>query len=110
MTVAQLSHLRGVPRIKRVPFGMHATATREPIHTGRSKDVVGKARCAELAVAVRLPQLRTTFLELSKNWEKLAIQPEDAFAKLTETAAVGSNVRDSLNETKRLSNLSIWKR
>jgi hypothetical protein len=39
MTVAQLSHLirRGVPRIKRVPFGMHATATREPIHAGRSK-------------------------------------------------------------------------
>jgi hypothetical protein len=36
MTVAQLSHLtcRGVPRIKRVAFGMHAIGTREPIHVG----------------------------------------------------------------------------
>ena len=36
MTVAQLSHLTGcgVPGIKRVPFEMHGTATREPIHAG----------------------------------------------------------------------------
>jgi hypothetical protein len=67
------------------------------------------ARCAELAVAARTPQLRTTFLELSKNWEKLAIQLEDAFAKLTESQAIRSNVRESLNETKRLSSLAIWK-
>ena len=67
------------------------------------------ARCGELAVAARTPQLRTTFLELSKNWEKLAIQLEDAFAKLTESEAVRSNVRESLNETKRLFNLPIWK-
>ena len=50
------------------------------------------------------------FLELSKNWEKLAIQREDAFAKLTEGEVIRSNVRESLNETKRLSNLPIWKR
>jgi hypothetical protein len=68
------------------------------------------ARCAELAVAARTPQLRTTFLALSKNWEKLAIQLEDAFAKLTESEAIRSNVRESLNETKRLSDLvAIWK-
>jgi len=46
------------------------------------------ARCAELAVAARTPQLRTTFLELSKNWEKLAMQLEDAFAKLIESEAI----------------------
>jgi hypothetical protein len=66
-------------------------------------------RCAELAIAARTLQLRTTFLELSKNWEKLAIQLEDAFAKLTESEAIRSNVRESLNETKRLSSLPIWK-
>jgi hypothetical protein len=67
------------------------------------------ARCAELAAAAGTPQLRTTFPELSKNWEKLAIQLEDAFAKLTESEATTSNVRESLDETKRLSNLPIWK-
>jgi hypothetical protein len=41
-------------------------------------------RCAELAVAARAPQLKATFLALSKNWEKPAIQLEDAFAKRTE--------------------------
>ena len=66
------------------------------------------ARCAELAVAAHTPQLRTRFLELSNNWEKLAIQLE-AFAKLTENEAIRSNVRELLNETKRLSNLPIWK-
>jgi len=60
------------------------------------------ARCAELAVAAHTPQLRARFLELSKNWEKLAIQVEDAFAKLTEHEAIWSDVRESLNETRRL--------
>src|SRR5262249_45837766 len=46
------------------------------------------ARCAELAIAARTPQLRTTFLGLSKNWEKLAIQLEDAFAKRAESEAI----------------------
>ena len=67
------------------------------------------ARCAELAVAARTPQLKARFLDLSQNWEKLAIQLEDAFAKLTESEATTSNVRESLDETKRLSNLPIWK-
>jgi hypothetical protein len=60
------------------------------------------ARCAELAVAARTPQLKATFLGLSKNWEKLAIQLEDAFAKLTESEAIWSNVGESLKETRRL--------
>jgi hypothetical protein len=42
------------------------------------------ARCVELAVTASTPQLKATFLELSKNWEKLAIQLEDAFAKIDE--------------------------
>jgi len=50
------------------------------------------ARCAELAVAARTPQLKAAFLGLSKNWEKLAIQLEDTFAKLAEDEALRSNV------------------
>jgi hypothetical protein len=67
------------------------------------------ARCAELAVAARTPQLKATFLNLSKSGKKLAIQLEDAFAKLIESEAIGSNVQGSLNENERLSNLPIWK-
>jgi hypothetical protein len=66
-------------------------------------------RSAELAMAARTPQLRTTFVELSKSSEKLAIQLEDAFAKLTESEAIRSNVRELLNETKRLFSLPCWK-
>jgi len=68
------------------------------------------ARCAELAIAARTPQLRTTFLGLSKNWEKLAIQLEDAFAKRAESEAIRSRVQESLDEVKRLCSLPIWKR
>jgi hypothetical protein len=64
------------------------------------------ARCAELAVAAHTPELRVIFLELSKNWEKLAIQLEDAFAKLAESEAIGSNVLESLDEAKRLSSFA----
>jgi hypothetical protein len=42
------------------------------------------ARCAELAATAHAPQLKATFLELSRNWEKLAIQLEEAFAKIDE--------------------------
>jgi len=67
------------------------------------------ARCAELAVTARTPQLRTTFLGLSKNWEKFAVQLEDAFAKLTESETISSQVLETLDQTRRLSNLPIWK-
>jgi hypothetical protein len=60
------------------------------------------ARCAELAVAARTPQLKAAFLGLSKNWETLAIQLEDTFGILEELELVGSNVRQSQDETKRL--------
>jgi hypothetical protein len=110
MTVAPLSHLTrcGVPGIKRVPFGMHATRPGSHFMPGDPKECRrNAARYAELAVAARTLQLRTMFLELSKNWEKLATQQEDAFAQLGESEAIRSNVRGSLNENKRLSNLPI---
>jgi hypothetical protein len=57
------------------------------------------ARCAALAATARTQQSRAMFLDLSKNWEKLAIQLEDAFAKMTESEAIRSHVQESLNET-----------
>ena len=60
------------------------------------------ARCAEMAVAARSVQLKATFLELSKNWEKLAIQLETVFAQLTEEDALRSNVQESIDGARRL--------
>jgi len=42
---------------------------------------------------------------LQSNWTA----PEDAYAKLAESEAIRSNVRESLNETKRFSSLPSWK-
>jgi hypothetical protein len=39
------------------------------------------ARDAELTVKARAPRSGAIFLELSKNWEKITIQLEDAFAR-----------------------------
>jgi hypothetical protein len=47
------------------------------------------ARCAEMAVAARTPQLKATFLGLSKNWETLAIQLENAFTQLPKMRLFG---------------------
>ena len=44
--------------------------------------------------------------ELSKNWEKLAVQQQDAFATVTDETMF----QESLNLTKWLSSLPIWKR
>jgi len=67
------------------------------------------ARCAELAVKAGTPQLRATFLGLSKNWEKIAIDLEDGFGKLAENEVIVARVRESLDDAKQLSNLPIWK-
>jgi len=67
-------------------------------------------RCRKLAAAADTQQLKATFLSVSRNWEMLAIQLEDAFAKLVEDEAIWLNVRESLNENKRLSDLPIWKK
>ena len=66
-------------------------------------------RCAELAMKGRTPQLKAMFLELSKNWETLAIQLENAIAKVSEAEDIRCQVREALNEVKRLSNLPVWK-
>jgi hypothetical protein len=53
------------------------------------------ARCAELAVAAHTPQMKNTFLALSKCWEKLAIKPEEALAQLAESEAQGRTPESS---------------
>ena len=70
---------------------------------------VHAARCAELAMKARTPQLKATFLALSKNWEKLAIDLEDAFARRTESEAIRARTQGSLDKVKRLCSLPIWK-
>jgi hypothetical protein len=62
-------------------------------------------RCGQLAMAVHTPQLRLMFLEPSKNWEN---QLEEALARIHEGETIRSNVRESLNDTRRLSSLHIW--
>jgi len=56
--------------------------------------------CAELAMAARTPQLKTTLLDLSKKWEILAIQLENALTLLRENEAIRFDVEDFLNEAK----------
>jgi hypothetical protein len=63
------------------------------------------ARCAELAVAARAPQLKAKFLQLSKMWEQLAVELEDTISRLVESENIRANVQLSLDEAKRLSNL-----
>jgi hypothetical protein len=60
------------------------------------------ARCAEMAVAARTAQLRTTFLKLSKHWEQLAIQLENAFAQVAESEDIRSTVRETVDEARKL--------
>jgi hypothetical protein len=60
------------------------------------------ARCAEMAVAARTPELRAKFLGLSKTWERLAIELEDAFAQLAESQDIRSRVQDTVYEARQL--------
>jgi hypothetical protein len=55
-----------------------------------------------MAVTAGTAQLRSTFLELSKNWEKLAIALEDAFAQLVETEENMLKAQESVEEARRL--------
>jgi len=48
-----------------------------------------------MAVSARTPQLKTTFLALSKNWEKLALQLENALAQIAESEGIRFNVREA---------------
>jgi hypothetical protein len=62
------------------------------------------ARCAELAATARTPQLKAWFLGLSKQWERLAIELENGFAKLVENEALKEDIERSLDELRRISN------
>ena len=64
-------------------------------------------RCAALAMNARSPQLKTMFMELSGNWQTLAMQLETTFARLGESEG-STCVRESLDEAKRPSILPIW--
>jgi len=89
-----------VPVQASVALGGAQTMTRSPKEYRRYA-----AHCAELAMAARTPQLKATFLGLSKNWKKFAIDLEAAFGRGTGAAVARSGVRKSLAESKELSNL-----
>jgi len=55
------------------------------------------ARCAELAVTAKTAPLRATFLGLSKEWERLAINLETTQALIGEAEPVTS--RSAANGT-----------
>jgi hypothetical protein len=59
------------------------------------------AHCAQLPVFARTPQLKAAFLGLLKNWERFAVELEDAFAGREEADILRSQARQSLAETKR---------
>jgi len=53
--------------------------------------------------------LKTEADPLELRRDDLTIQLEDDVAELAESEAIRSNVRQSLDEVKQLSSLSIWK-
>ena len=55
------------------------------------------ARCAELAVSARSEQLKAALLQLSKNWEHLAIDLENRVAMLDDEV-VSSEICLSVDE------------
>ena len=77
----------------------------EPPMPGNPKECrMRAARCAEMAADAHTPQLRATFLELSKNWERLAIQLENAFAQLAESNDIGSRIQETVKKARELRN------
>jgi hypothetical protein len=55
------------------------------------------ARCAELAMTARSPELKAALLELSKNWENLAISLEAVKGLVGE--AVTSDLPPTIDRT-----------
>ena len=101
LTITGLGRLRAPVAERRV--ALPPSCLGSPSMLGDPKECRSNAaRCTVLAVAARTPQLRTTLLELSKNWEKLAIQMEDALAKLAESEGIGSKVRKTIDEARWL--------
>jgi hypothetical protein len=67
------------------------------------------ARCAELAVAARAPELKSALLGLSKNWENLALSLEDIQGVLDEIEVIGADFKQAIDTSKRLSSSSSSK-
>jgi hypothetical protein len=59
------------------------------------------SRCAEIAATAQTPQLKAWFSALSMQWEKLAIDLEDGFAKFVENDATSEDLWRPLDEGKR---------
>ena len=59
---------------------------------------IAETRCAELAVSARSEQLKAALLQLSKNWEQLAIDLENCVAMLDEVEVVSSEICLSVDE------------
>jgi hypothetical protein len=53
---------------------------------------------AELAVSARSDQLKAALLQLSKNWEHVAIDLENRVAMVDEIEVVSSEIRLSVDE------------
>ena len=62
------------------------------------------ARCAELAASARPQQLKTALLELSKNWERLAIDLEIGVVMFDDVEVV-TEVRQPLDNKQLSENL-----
>lgn len=67
------------------------------------------ARCAELAVAARAPELKSALLGLSKNWENLALSLEDIQGVLDEIEVIGADFKQAIDTSKQLSSSSSSK-
>ena len=67
-------------------------------------------RCAELATTAQTERLKMLFLNLSKSWERLALNLEHSLGIVDEVGAATSDVCKSLAETRRLFNSPDWKK
>jgi hypothetical protein len=63
------------------------------------------ARCAELVMTARTPQLKMRLLELSKTWEKLALDLEHLLVIIDEIEITRSDAHQSVSGAVRVSNL-----
>jgi hypothetical protein len=67
-------------------------------------------RCAELATTAKTERLKMLFLNLSKSWERLALNLENGLGRVDEVEAAWSHVYKSLAETRRRFNSPDWKK
>jgi hypothetical protein len=74
-----------------------APAYENDVMPGNSKECRKHAlRCAELAMKARTEQLKALLLELSKNWEHLALSLEHGLGQLDGVEIARSDLHQSL--------------